>query len=164
MNLVTQTAAAHSIGRTPRTIRYWIQRGKLKRRRHDRVALEDVEILAIKGSKETKHSICGGFSGGCISYSKAGRPPGRPTSQLRHFLELDSDKQVYIWGKLLEVHPDMTEARSVTDVERNLEIRFLGWTWLRIMEGDASDKMWRLLPALRCTRLITDTAPLSIER
>src|ERR1035437_9780260 len=61
MKLVNQSAAARSVGRYPRTIRLWIQQGKLKRRRYKRVALEDVRKLVQAGRKATSHSRIAGY-------------------------------------------------------------------------------------------------------
>ena len=108
--------------------------------------------------------VCGGFSGGWINYARAGRPLGMLRPQWRHFLEKDREGQIYLCGKLLEVHPDMAAAYTLSDIERNLEIRVLAWVWIRIREGDTADQLWSLPDALRSTSLIADVPLLRIER
>jgi hypothetical protein len=163
MQLVTQSEAARSIGRDSRTIRLWIQQGKLKRRRRKRVALEDVERLARSGNQMKRQGMAGGYSGGWISYSGPGRPPGRTLSSWRHFLQRDDAGHIYAWGKLLEWHPDMAVVRNLADIERNLEIRILGQVWTRIRLGATADAVWNTPTALRSTWLIAEALPLKIE-
>ena len=164
MKLVTQSAAGRAIGRTPRTIRLWIQQGKLKRHGRKRVALEDVERLARNGSQRKKHGMAGGYSGGWISYSSPGRPPGRIPSPWSHYLQRDAAGHLYIWGKLLEVHPDMAKVRSLVEIERTLEIRVLSLVWLHICAGATADQVWNTPTALRSTWIIADVPLLRSER
>jgi hypothetical protein len=83
--------------------------------------------------------------------------------QWRHFLEKDREGQIYLYGKILEVHPDMAAAYSLIDVERSLEIRVLGWVWRRIRDGETADRIWDLPDVLRSTELIAKVPVLRIE-
>ena len=163
MKPVSQTKAARCVGRDPRTIRRWIQQGKLRRRKHQQVALEDVERLARNGNQMKKRGMVGGYSGGRISYSYPGRPPGTLPSPW--ILRPDADGHCCLWGKPLQVNADTPSARDLTDVERLLEIRVLGWVWDGIKPGYTANQIWKLLPYLRDrhTSFLAGSSPLPIE-